>query len=314
MGKIDRLSRCFNFGTDKFMKLLHPVSNLLYSTGKLVLFMSGFAFMVQSYGARAETQHHKGVPQSGKHKETRHLKKHVGKAAVKRNNKKTVKAHGSPSSLKAPLAAGAVAGAAGVAAAKPSLAGNPAKPAQPEQEKGTDTGYVIPRFASLRADRVYMRRGPGERYPIDWVYHRRGLPVKIEREFDVWRLVEDSNGQKGWVHRVTLRGNRTFVVLGNEESRVQDTKNSFSKHADSHVVGYVSSQEISRQKDGNIYLVNSTGSDQKIVALLKAGVVGQLTGCPPGSAWCHVKVADYEGWVQRKQIWGLFPEETIETK
>ncbi len=82
----------------------------------------------------------------------------------------------------------------------------------PEAPKGTNTGLPLPRFASLRADKVNMRAGPGERYPIQWVYHRRGLPVQIEREFDVWRLVEDSDGVKGWVHQATLAGARDFVV------------------------------------------------------------------------------------------------------
>mgnify|MGYP001551092043 CR=1 FL=1 len=38
-----------------------------------------------------------------------------------------------------------------------------------------------PYGASLRFDRVNMRVGPSESYPIDWVYHRSGLPVKVVR-------------------------------------------------------------------------------------------------------------------------------------
>ena len=55
-----------------------------------------------------------------------------------------------------------------------------------------------------------MRAGPGTRYPIDWVYKRRDLPVEIEREFEVWRLVKDPDGTKGWVHQATLTGRRTL--------------------------------------------------------------------------------------------------------
>ena len=37
----------------------------------------------------------------------------------------------------------------------------------------------LPHFASLRADRVNVRTGPGVRYPIVWVFVRQGLPVEI---------------------------------------------------------------------------------------------------------------------------------------
>ena len=59
------------------------------------------------------------------------------------------------------------------------------------------------------------RRGIGNpgRYPIDWVYQRRDLPVQIEREFEVWRLISDQDGIRGWVHQATLTGRRGFVVI-----------------------------------------------------------------------------------------------------
>ena len=40
---------------------------------------------------------------------------------------------------------------------------------------GADT---TPYFASIKSDKIYMRLGPGEEYPIKWVYHRKGLPWK----------------------------------------------------------------------------------------------------------------------------------------
>ncbi len=81
----------------------------------------------------------------------------------------------------------------------------------------SETLYVGKIFA-LRADEVNMRTGPGTRYPIEWVYKRRELPMEIEREFEVWRLVRDQEGVKGWVHQATLTGRRTVVVTGAESS------------------------------------------------------------------------------------------------
>lgn len=69
---------------------------------------------------------------------------------------------------------------------------------------GSVTGLPLPRFAALRADRVNLRVGPGLRYPIRWVYLRVNLPVKIEREFGNWRLVENYDGVTGWVHQALL--------------------------------------------------------------------------------------------------------------
>ena len=97
----------------------------------------------------------------------------------------------------------------------PAPAPEPEKPAEPL--KGTATGLPLPRFAALRSEEVNFRSGPGVRYPIEWVYKRRDLPVQIEREFEVWRLVRDQEGIKGWVHQATLAPRRTAVVANGEQ-------------------------------------------------------------------------------------------------
>ena len=38
------------------------------------------------------------------------------------------------------------------------------------------SGLPVPRFASLRAGRAYMRAGPGKEYPVTWVFVRPGIP------------------------------------------------------------------------------------------------------------------------------------------
>ena len=45
------------------------------------------------------------------------------------------------------------------------------------QRKGS--GLPLPRFASLKADEVNVRTGPGPRYPVDWVFKSRNMPVEI---------------------------------------------------------------------------------------------------------------------------------------
>jgi SH3-like domain-containing protein len=150
----------------------------------------------------------------------------------------------------------------------------PAKPEEPE--KPTGTGLPLPRFAALRSDDVNLRAGPGTRYPIEWVYKRRDLPMEIEREFEVWRLVKDPDGTRGWVHQATLTGRRTFMVQGADATLRSDPKD-----------------------------------DADAVAILKVGVIGTIRSCAAGSDWCRVQVGDYRGYLKRSQFWGTLPDEVI---
>jgi SH3-like domain-containing protein len=155
----------------------------------------------------------------------------------------------------------------------------PAKPAPPPvpADVGTVTGLHLPRFASLKTDEVNMRAGPASRFPILWTYHRRDLPVKIEREFDVWRLVEDMDGIKGWVHQATLAGHRSFVITGNDAKTLRSDASATSAP----------------------------------VAMLKPGVVGHIRNCDAGADWCQVQAGDYRGWLQREDFWGTDAGEAV---
>ena len=167
-----------------------------------------------------------------------------------------------------------IAGAPAPPVASQAAQSSPAPP--PEPPKGTVTGLPLPRYAALRSDEVNLRSGPGTRYPIDWVYKRRDLPVEIDREFEVWRLIKDEDGVKGWVHQATLTGRRSFVVVGAERTLRSEAKD-----------------------------------DAAPVAFLKPGVVGRLRSCEPAQSWCEVQVGDYRGWLKRGEFWGSYPGEAI---
>lgn len=158
-----------------------------------------------------------------------------------------------------------------VAAAKP--ASKPA-PAKPEEEK--KPGLPVPRFASLRTDDVNMRAGPGFRYPIAWIYKRRELPVEIERDFEVWRLIQTPDGTRGWVHEATLTGRRTFIV-----------------------------------QDPEVTVRAEPRDDAAAVARLKSGVIGRIRYCHKDSDWCRVQVREYAGFLKRTELWGILPGEVI---
>src|SRR5689334_17453297 len=83
------------------------------------------------------------------------------------------------------------------------------------------SGLALPRFASLKSDRVNLRQGPGTDYPTAWVFRRAGLPVEIVKEFESWRQVRDAEGTTGWVLGSMLSGRRTAVVLPWEQKTGQ---------------------------------------------------------------------------------------------
>ncbi|MDG6093576.1 hypothetical protein LOC54_00360 [Acetobacter sp. AN02] len=178
-------------------------------------------------------------------------------------------------------------------------------------KKGSNTGLPLPRFAAFRADEVNMRAGPGQRYPIQWVYHRRGLPVKITREFDIWRLVEDADGIQGWVHQATLVGARDFVIPGTQKETAADPKNP-PRHMEPVVTGYVTGQTDMSHYPGAVILRSAGEDTASGVAVLLPGTVGTIKTCAAGAAWCQVSVKQYAGWVRRKEIWGLLPDEALQ--
>lgn len=162
-------------------------------------------------------------------------------------------------------------------ATKPAPA--PAKPVQ-DPHVGSFSGLPLPRFVSLRADAVNLRVGPGDQYPILWIYHRVGLPVEVLREFDVWRLVIDSEGTKGWMHEATLTGSRHFVINGTSPA--------------------------------TLYRRPSTDASPR--AQIMPGVVGVIERCDAGSDWCRVRVNHIGGWLERSEFWGTLPGEKIPAK
>jgi SH3-like domain-containing protein len=140
---------------------------------------------------------------------------------------------------------------------------------------GDETKLPLPRFVSLRSNEVNLRTGPGTTYPVDWVYVRRGLPVEVIAEFDVWRKIRDWQGTIGWMHQSMLDGRRTVLIAGTER-----------------------------------LLHREPAGDSPAVARLAAGVIGRLLECD--GAWCRLAVDDYRGWLRRDEFWGVYPDEKIE--
>lgn len=139
------------------------------------------------------------------------------------------------------------------------------------------TGLPVPRYVSLRADEVNMRAGPGYDYPIEWVYHRRWLPVEVVAEFKHWRKVRDWQGTEGWVHQSLLSGRRTGLVM------------------------------LRRR-----VLRDDPAPEARPLAILEPGVIVHLLACPAGRGYCRVRVANIAGWLDRRDVWGVALDEVID--
>lgn len=130
----------------------------------------------------------------------------------------------------------------------------------------------LPRFASLRSNKVNSHVGPGNNYPIEWTFERQGMPIEIINEFDTWRQIKDPQGTQVWVHKSLLSGRRNAMV-----------------------------QEKRRK------LLKAPEKDAAVVAYVEPGVIGKLVECKKN--WCYIQVKGYGGWLPRKFLWGVYPHE-----
>jgi SH3-like domain-containing protein len=142
------------------------------------------------------------------------------------------------------------------------------------------------RYVSLKADKVYLRKGPGTGYPIAKVYERAGLPVEVIREFDVWRQVRDAGGTVGWVHSALLSPKRTALVLPWEL------------------------KEGAGDNQRPAVAVREHGDEgARAVTQVEVGTLVAILGCEKG--WCRISFADQRGYIEQTKLWGAYPGETI---
>ncbi len=148
-----------------------------------------------------------------------------------------------------------------------------------EVANGSASGLPLPRFVSLKSDRVNVRGGPTKDHDVTWVYTRAGLPVEITAEFENWRRIRDWEGSEGWVYHSLLSGRRTALVT-------------------------------SKAKDDLIPVCEKPDPQSTVVAKLQAGVFGAIKRCT--GDWCRVIGQGFDGWVEQDRLWGVYPEEKVE--
>lgn len=141
-------------------------------------------------------------------------------------------------------------------------------PAVGAGERGPVTNLPLPRFVSLKAAEGNVRRGPSLSHRIDWVYTRRGMPLRITAEYGNWRRVEDGDGEGGWIHYALLSGMRTVIV-----------------------------------REDMAPLRRQPRPDADVLARAERGVIARLGRCTPD--WCRISAEGRSGWIEKPAIWGV---------
>jgi SH3-like domain-containing protein len=134
------------------------------------------------------------------------------------------------------------------------------------------SGFCVPRYVSLKRDKVYARKGPGTDYPALWIYQAKGLPVQVVGETLDWRRVCDPDGGAVWVHRSMVDGRRTVQVRGPAPIPL-----------------------LSEPRDG-----------ARVEGLVQPRALASLGRCQ--GEWCKLSVGGVTGWATNGHVWGVAPQ------
>ena len=147
------------------------------------------------------------------------------------------------------------------------------------QQVGTASGLPVPRYVSLKSDRVNLHEGPSKDHRTTWVFQRAGLPVEITAEFETWRKIRDSEGAEGWVLHSLLSGRRTALVAP-------------------------------WKKDVLLALQTSAGDAASEAAKLQPGVLANVKRCD--GTWCRIFGDGFDGYIAETSLWGVYPGEHVD--
>ncbi|GLQ21601.1 SH3 domain-containing protein [Algimonas porphyrae] len=135
----------------------------------------------------------------------------------------------------------------------------------------TPSGFPVPRYVSLKFGKVNARTGPSRSHPVAYQYRRRGLPLIVVAETEMWRKVRDIHGDEAWVRKPALSGERFAMLTG---------------------------EAVLRAK---------TEADSRQLARIERGALVALEDCKTNGI-CRVRTAGgLKGYVPQRLLWGAQP-------
>ena len=138
---------------------------------------------------------------------------------------------------------------------------------------GSETGYEIPRFVSLKSNNVNLRIGSSKNYPIILKYVTKNLPIKIIEEYGSWRKIIDIENNQGWIHKSLLKGDRYGIINQTHKYNLK----------------------ILNKPKGNI--IGEIGKNNLI----------KINRCLIN--WCLIEYKKNKGWIKKDNLWGVFKDE-----
>jgi SH3-like domain-containing protein len=143
------------------------------------------------------------------------------------------------------------------------------------------TENFISYYASIKSSEVNVRKGPNTRYPIEWVFKKKGEPVEVIAQFEHWYRIKDFNGDEGWVKSTMLTKKRRGVI---------NIKLKKDKPSDSYALLY-----------------SKPNSSSQVVAKIEHSKRVDITQC--NKTWCQIKIVNLSGWIEKFQLWGSYAKE-----
>ena len=122
-------------------------------------------------------------------------------------------------------------------------------------------------FLTLRYNKVNVRSGPSEKYPIKFIYKKKYFPIKIIDSHYNYRKIIDLYNNSGWIHISQLTKKKSAI-------NISDLSIIFKKP--------------------NIY--------SKPIVKLESGKMVIIRKCK--SEWCKISIENYKGWIQKDLLWG----------
>jgi SH3-like domain-containing protein len=141
------------------------------------------------------------------------------------------------------------------------------------------SGFPVPRFLSLKSNKVNVRKGPSSDHAVAWVFQRKGLPVEVIAESENWRKIRDSDGSEGWILQQMLSGRRFAMAPTWDKTK-------------------------------NVMMRDDAAGTGSPVAQLFPGALARVESCD--GTWCYLATDDYEGYVIQAELWGVYPDEVVD--
>ena len=121
-------------------------------------------------------------------------------------------------------------------------------------------------FISLKKNKVNVRYGPSFDSDVKYVYKKINLPIKQIDKKENFRRIIDFKNNSGWIHVSQLKKSNSVITTKDK------------------------------------VLFKKPTSFAKPLALLKKGRLLILKKCQ--EKWCYVNTDNYQGWIDKSDLWG----------